>query len=106
MRHVDLEMRAYSQLARHSMPRRAMVVVPDLSILPQESDIPQEFDTLSDQAAQIARLERLHVEQDHINIAQAAEIQCLNARVQVTFNLVTNTWEVLCSCPGKGDRDF
>jgi len=59
-----------------------MMVVPDLSILPQESDIPQEFDALSDQAAQIARLERLHVEQDHINIAQAAEIQCLNARVQ------------------------
>ena len=56
--------------------------VPDLSILPQESDIPQEFDALSDQAAHIARLERLHVEQDHINIAQAAEMQCLNAQLQ------------------------
>ena len=73
---------ARRQTTRHSMPRRAMMVVPDLSILPQESDVPQEFDALSDQAAQIARLERLHVEQDHINTAQAAEIQCLNARVQ------------------------
>ena len=54
------------------------MVIPDLSVLPQESDIPQEFEALSDQAAQIARLERVHVEQDHINIAQAAEIQCLN----------------------------
>ena len=55
------------------------MVIPDLSVLPQES---QESDVLSDQAAQIARLERLHVEQDHINIAQSAEIQCLNAQVQ------------------------
>jgi len=40
------------------------------------------YDSFSDQAEQIARLERLHLEQDHINTAQAAHIKSLTAQVQ------------------------
>jgi hypothetical protein len=61
---------ARRQPIRHSLPRRAMMVIPD------------QGDSFSDQAAQIARLERLHVDQDHINTAQAAHIKSLIAQVQ------------------------
>ena len=68
---------ARRQPIRHSLPRRAMMVIPDQ----------EEEDSLSDQAAQIARLERLHVEQDYINTAQAAQIKSLNAQVQRLLDL-------------------